>query len=195
MAFVSWSSDWYSVLVPAMMYTISYHIGARSNSPRLHYKLSSHHQWYLRIFHSYDDKQIQHRILKIFKCISPFVWLWVFWLDNNKLLKALFLKNFINHQLLTHWGRVTHIYASRLTLTGSDNGLSSGRRQAITWTNAVILLIGPWGTNVSENLIEILTFSFTKMRLKVSSAKWQPFCLDLTVLKEITLVHRSLVQQ
>ena len=82
---------------------------------------------------------------------------------------------------LTHWGRVTHTCVSRLTITGSDNGLSPGRRQAIIWTNAGILLIGPLGTNFSGNLIEILTFSFTKMRLKVSSAKWRPFCLGLNV--------------
>ena len=83
---------------------------------------------------------------------------------------------------LTHWGRVTHICVSKLTIIGSDNGLSPGRRQAIIWTNAGILLIGPLGTNFSDILIEILTFSFTKMRLKVSSAKWRPFCLGLNVL-------------
>ena len=64
----------------------------------------------------------------------------------------------------------------------SDNGLSPDRRQAIIWTNAGILLIGPLGTNFSEILIEILTFSFKKMRLKVSSAKRRPFCLGLNVL-------------
>ena len=85
---------------------------------------------------------------------------------------------------LTHWGRVTHICVSRLTITGSDNGLAPGRRQAIIWTNAGILLIGPLGTNLSENLIEILTFSFTKMRLKVSSAKWRPFCLGFNELTD-----------
>ena len=58
---------------------------------------------------------------------------------------------------LTHWGRVTHICVSKLTTIGSDNGLSPGRRQAIIWTNAGILLIGPLGTNFSEILIEILT--------------------------------------
>ena len=56
------------------------------------------------------------------------------------------------------------------------------RRQAIIWTNAGILLIGPLGTNFSEILIEILTFSFKKMRLKVLSAKRRPFCLGLNVL-------------
>ena len=51
---------------------------------------------------------------------------------------------------LTHWGRVTHICVSDLTSIGSDNGLSPGRRQAIIWTNAGILLIGPLGTNFSS---------------------------------------------
>ena len=83
---------------------------------------------------------------------------------------------------LTHWGRVTHICASKLTIIGPDNGLSPGRRQAIIWTNAGILLIGPLGTNFSENLIGIQTFSFKKMPLKMSSAKWRPFCLGLNVL-------------
>ena len=76
---------------------------------------------------------------------------------------------------LTHWGRVTHIYVGNLIIIGSDNGLSPGRRQAIIWTNAGILLIGPLGTNFSEILIGIQTFSFKKMLLKMSSAKWRPF--------------------
>ena len=76
---------------------------------------------------------------------------------------------------LTHWGRVTHICVSKLTIIGSDNGLSPGRRQAIIWTNAGILLIVPLGTNFSEILINILTFSFAKMHLKVSLAKWRHF--------------------
>ena len=83
---------------------------------------------------------------------------------------------------LTHWGRVTHICVGNLTTIGSDNGLSPGRHQAIIWNNAELLLIGPWGTNFSEILIEIPTFSFKKMRLKVSTAKWRPFCLGLIVL-------------
>ena len=83
---------------------------------------------------------------------------------------------------LTHWGRVTHICVSKLTIIGSDDGLSPGRRQAIIWTNAGILFIEPLGTNFSEILIGIQIFSFTKMRLKMSSAKCRPFCLGLNVL-------------
>ena len=83
---------------------------------------------------------------------------------------------------LTHWGRVTHICVSKQTIIGSDNGLSPSRRQAIIWTNAGILLIGTLGTNFSEIFIEIRIFSFKKMGLNVSSAKWRPFCLSLNVL-------------
>ena len=88
---------------------------------------------------------------------------------------------------LTHWGRVTHICVGNLTIIGSDNGLSPGRHQAIIWTNAGMLLSRPLGTNFNEILIEILTFSFMKMRLKVSSAKWRPFYLGLNV-----LIHKLL---
>ena len=83
--------------------------------------------------------------------------------------------------LLTHWGRVTHICVSKLTIIGSDNGLSPERHQAIIWTNAGKLLIGPFWTNFSEISIGILIFSFKKMRLKVSSAKRRPFCLGPNV--------------
>ena len=72
--------------------------------------------------------------------------------------------------LLTHWGRVTHICITKLTIIGLDNGLSPCWRQAIVWTNAGVLLIGSIGANFSEIVIEIL---------KVSSAKWRPFCLGL----------------
>ena len=83
---------------------------------------------------------------------------------------------------LTHWDRATHICVSNLTIIASDNGLSPGRRQAIIWTSAGMLLIGPLGTNFSEILVEIVAFSFKKTRLKVSSAKWRPCCLGLNVL-------------
>ena len=39
------------------------------------------------------------------------------------------------------------------------------------------------GTNFDEIVIDIQTFSFKKMRLKMSSGKWRPFCLGLSVLE------------
>ena len=88
---------------------------------------------------------------------------------------------------LTHWGRVTHICVGNLTNIGSDNGLSPDRRQAIIWNNAGILSTGLFGATFSEILIEILTFSFRKMRSKVSSGKRRPSCLGLNVLIWISL--------
>ena len=96
-----------------------------------------------------------------------------------------------SYALSTHWGRVTHICVGKLTLIGSDNGLSPGRRQAIIRTNAGILLIGLLGTNFSEILIEIHTFSFKKMRFKLSSGKWRPFCPGLNVLRAQMRMHCS----
>ena len=90
--------------------------------------------------------------------------------------------------MLNHWGRVTHICVSKLNIIGSDNGLAPGRRQTIIWTNDGILLIEPLGTNFSEILIGIQIFSFKKMHLKMSSAKWRPFFLGLNVLNRCLLV-------
>ena len=79
-------------------------------------------------------------------------------------------------------GRVTYICVSKLTIIGSDHGLSTGRRQAIIWTNAGILLIRPTETKVTEILIEIFhIFSFKKIHLKMLSGKWRPFCLGPNV--------------
>ena len=62
-----------------------------------------------------------------------------------------------------------------------------GRHQAIIWTNAGILLIGPLGANVNEIFIEIHAFSFKKMHLKMSSANWRQFCLGLNVLSRLPI--------
>ena len=83
---------------------------------------------------------------------------------------------------ITHWGREMHICISKLSIIGSDNGLSPGWCQTIIWSNAGILSIGPIGTIFNEILIEIHTFSFKKIHFKMSSGKWWPFCLCLNVL-------------
>ena len=85
---------------------------------------------------------------------------------------------------------MTHICVSKQSIIGSDNGLSAGRRQAIIWTNDGIFLIGPLATKFNEILIEIHTFSFKKMHLKISSGKWWPFCLGLN---KLTLQKQALI--
>ena len=60
-----------------------------------------------------------------------------------------------------------HLWVSKQTTIGSDNGLSPSRRQAIIWTNARILLIEPFVTKFSEILIEIYIISSKKMQVSV----------------------------
>ena len=105
-----------------------------------------------------------------------------------------FYKKKTAHSLLTDWGRVRHIFVSKLTTIGSGYGLSPGRLQATIWTNAGILLIGPFETSFNEILIEMYTFSFKKMHLKMSSGKWRVLCLGLNVLIQVqgTVLHALL---
>ena len=78
--------------------------------------------------------------------------------------------------------RLNSLRPSKLTIIGSYNGLSPGRRQAIIWTSDGILLNGPVGTNFYEILVEICVFSVTKTNLKMSSGNWRQFRLGLNVL-------------
>ena len=64
----------------------------------------------------------------------------------------------------------------------SDNSLSPGRRQAIIWTNAGILLIGPLGANYNGIIIKIHTFSLKKILFIMSYEKWRPFYPGCNVL-------------
>ena len=128
-------------------------------------------------------------------CCVSVVWVWdgcgMGW---GVILLVKFESNhYLNKPMpLTHWGWVTHICVSKLTIIGSDNGLSPGRRQAIIWANAGILLIRNLGTNFSEILSEIRAFSFKKIHLKMSSGEWRPFCLGLNVLKPLIVQTVSL---
>ena len=77
---------------------------------------------------------------------------------------------------------MTHICVIKVANIGSVNDLPPGRRQAIIWTNVVILLSGPMVTNFSGILIEMYIFSLKKMYMEMSSGNRRPFCLALNVL-------------
>ena len=84
--------------------------------------------------------------------------------------------------VLTHWGRVTHICVGKLTTIGSDNGLAPSKRQALIWTNAGILLIGPIETNFSDVWIGIQTVSFYENAFEnvaheMASILYRPQCI------------------
>ena len=99
-------------------------------------------------------------------CRCPSTWRW--WQSADTMMTEGVLSSFCGHQWLCI------IFADQLTWHKLC--------QAIIWTNAGILLIGPLGTNFSEILIKIHTFSFNKMHLKMSSGKWRAFCLRFNVL-------------
>ena len=89
------------------------------------------------------------------------------------------------YRILTHWGRVTHICVSKLTIIILDNGLSPGRRQSIIWTNAGILLIRPlekknvqWNLNqnsyifIQENAFEIVVWKMSAILSRPQCVKY-----------------------
>ena len=131
---------------------------------------------------SYDvqcnTNQVPHQILQNIPLIISSI--------NAKQRSDLGLKKHTQYLALTHWGRMIHICVSNLTIIGSDIALSRGWHQDIIGTNSGILLIGFLERKLSEILIEIHTFSLKKIHLKMSSGKWQPFCLGLNVLVIVT---------
>ena len=74
-----------------------------------------------------------------------------------------------------------HICLSKLTIIGSDNDLSPGRRKAIIWTNAGILSIWTLGTNVSEILSETHIFiqenAFEYVVCEIAAILSRPYCV------------------
>ena len=121
-------------------------------------------------------------------CFEPHVlsgWMCTTKKQHVRFVTLLYVQQFVWVKLIeAEW----RIYASlNRAIIGSDNGLSPVRRQAIIWTNVGILLIGPLGTNFCEILIGIQTFSFKKLHLKTSSAKWRLFCFGLNELKTLAI--------
>ena len=103
--------------------------------------------------------------------LSPFDWvspppLTIAGMDAPHWWKALFRHKamFVSaiSDTLTHWDRVTHICVSKLTIIGSDNGLSPGRRQAIIWTNAGIWLIRTLGKTSVKSKAKFIHFHSRK---------------------------------
>ena len=121
--------------------------------------------------HSIRFQKPMRNVYDFMRSLCGFACTAIFWMANPPVFGRPLNSSQRFCRSLTHWGLVTHICVRKQTIIGSDNGLSPGRRQAIIWTNAGILLTGPLGTKFNEILIEIQTFSFKKMHLKTSSGK------------------------
>ena len=83
---------------------------------------------------------------------------------------------------ITHWSRMTHKCVNKLTITGSDNGLSPDRRQTIIWTNPGIFFIEPLGSNFSE----ILRNSYIFIQ---ENPFWNVVCEMVAILSRPPCVH------
>ena len=95
----------------------------------------------------------------------------------------IYLFNVYVKNVLTHWGRVTHMYVSGKTIIGSDYGLSPGWCQAIIWTNDGILLIGlrnklQWNFKRNSNIF-ILRNAFESVVCKIPAILSRPQCVNL----------------
>ena len=86
---------------------------------------------------------------------------------------------------------MTHICVNKLTIIGSDNGLSPGRHQAIIWTNAGILLIRILGTNFTEILIKNWYIFIEENAFENVVCEMASICLGLNVLTQVSAVDNA----
>ena len=63
---------------------------------------------------------------------------------------------------------------SKLSIIGSDDGLSPGRRLTIIWTNDDMWLIGPLESNFNDIFVEIYKFSFQNVVWKMATILSRP---------------------
>ena len=85
----------------------------------------------------------------------------------------------ISHNMLTfswHCLFLTHLPLAPHICVIKRRQTSPVRRQAINWTNTELLSIGHIENKPQSNFDQSINFSFMKMHLKMSSAKWRPFC-------------------
>ena len=80
--------------------------------------------------------------------------------------------------MLTHWGRVTHMRVSKLTIIGSDNGLSDPKLE-YCWFE-------PWEQTSVKSLSKFMYFHSRKCICKMLSGKWRPSCFGLNVLNALS---------
>ena len=118
-----------------------------------------------------------------FQCIF---WKEIFWISIRISMHFLFqwLRLTVNQIYFNSLGSSdAYICVSKLTNIGSDNGLAPTRRQATIWTNAGILLIGPWGTNLWNRNWNSYIF-IQEMHVNIMSGKLHSFCRGLNLLTD-----------
>ena len=93
---------------------------------------------------------------------------------------------------LTHWGRMTHICVSKLTITGSDNGLSSGRHQAIIWDIVNWNVVNKLQWNLKRNsYIFIQENAFENVVCEMAAILSRPQCVKVCGLSWMVPSHNK----
>ena len=78
---------------------------------------------------------------------------------------------------------MTHLCVSKITIIGSDNGLSPGRK-AIIWTNAGTLLISnlrskvKWNLKKKKSYIFIQENAFENVVREMAANLYRPQCIN-----------------
>ena len=86
--------------------------------------------------------------------------------------------------LLTHWGRVTHICVSKLTIIVSDNDLAPDRCQAVIWTSAGVLFWTlrnklQWNRHRNSGIF-VQENAFENVVWKMATILSPPQCVNIT---------------
>ena len=99
-----------------------------------------------------------------------------------KLLSAKCWPFCLDCNVSTHWGRVTHVCVSKLTIIGSDDGFLPGRRQATISTNAGIFVNWTLRNKLQWNLDQNLYIFIQENVFENVVRKLVAICLGLNVL-------------
>ena len=97
---------------------------------------------------------------------------------------------YIYYSILIHWGRVTHICGSKLTTTGSDNGLSPSRYLNQCWNIVNWTLKNKLQWNLNRKFIYFHEENaFTIVVWKMAAILSRPQCVNLLMYDETRVME------
>ena len=141
-----------------------------------------HHRWFMSSMYECDLKRSMCvKKTRTAKVLMPSVSQCWFW--NVRHHHLYFRQRWVNvfslldHQLypatdsLTHWGRMTHICVSKLTIIGSDNWYRLAGVKRLSEP-----MLGYYQLDRSKQTsVNSCIFQFRKLHLQLSSGNWRPF--------------------
>ena len=125
----------------------------------------------------FQSQQSRHKQRNTYIHISVYVKFKIFGTEWG--LTTIKIHSFIH--VVLYWGWMTHVCVNKLTIIGSDIGLSPSRRQNIIWTDDIV--IRNLGPNFSEFLSKIhSTFihenAFENVACELAASLSRPQCVN-----------------